>query len=102
MKKKNGLGDFIIKDLNNDSLKVADKIITVVNTYAAMMDGSRLSDEEKREIHKLCALNPKIMDLITDAFYEDGYNSFQIVINFTVYSFRRYTSNSILCTKKNT
>lgn len=74
--KKNGLGDFIIKDLNGNSLKVADKIITTVNTYAAMMDGSRLSDEEKREIHKLCALNPKMMDLISDAFHEEGYNSF--------------------------
>ena len=76
MKKKSGLGNFITKDLSDNSLKVADKIITVVNTYAAMMDGSRLSDEEKREISKLCALNPKMMDLITDAFHEDGYNSF--------------------------
>lgn len=76
MKKKNGLGDFITKDLNNSSLKVADEIIAVVNTYAAMMDGSRLSNEEKREISKLCALNPKMMDLITNAFYADGYNSF--------------------------
>ncbi len=84
MKKKSGLGDYITKDLNNNSLEVADKIIAVVNTYAAMMDDSRLSIEEKREIHKLCALNPKMMDLITDAFHSDGYNSFQIVINFTI------------------
>ena len=90
MKKKNGLGNFITKDLNDNSLKVADKIITIVNTYAAMMDGSRLSDEEKREIHKLCALNPKMMDLITDAFHEDGYNSFQIVINFTILPARAF------------
>lgn len=76
MKKRNGLGDFITNELNDNSLKVANKIITVVNTYAAMMDGSRLSDEEKREIHKLCSLNPKMMDLISDAFCSDGYNSF--------------------------
>lgn len=76
MKKKNGLGNFITKDLSDNSLEVADRIITTVNTYAAMMDGSRLSDEEKEEIHKLCASNPEMMDLISDAFYEDGYNSF--------------------------
>ncbi len=76
MKKKNGLSDFITKDLSDNSLEVADRIITTVNTYAAMMDGSRLSDEEKEEIHKLCTSNPEMMDLISDAFYEDGYNSF--------------------------
>ena len=77
MKKKSGLGNFITNDLNDNPLKVADKIITVINTYAAMMDGSRLSDEEKEEIHKLCASNPEMMDLISDAFREDGYNDFQ-------------------------
>lgn len=76
MKKKNGLGNFITKDLSDNSLEVADRIITTVNIYAAMMDGSRLSNEEKEEIHKLCASNPEMMDLISDAFYEDGYNHY--------------------------
>lgn len=73
---KSGLGNYIIEDLNGDSLTVASQIITVVNGYAKMMDGSKLSYEEEKEIHKLCALNPKMMDLICSAYYSNGYDSF--------------------------
>ena len=73
---KSGLGDYVVKDLNNNSLRVANKNIEVVNKYTKMMDDSKLSYEEEREIHKLCALSPKMMDLICDAFYSYGYNSF--------------------------
>ena len=73
---KSGLGDYITKDLNNKSLTVANKTIEVINRYAKMMDGSTLSYEEEKEIHKLCALNPKMIDLICEAFYSNGYNNF--------------------------
>lgn len=73
---KSGLGDYIVKDLNSNSLTVANNAIAVVNKYTKMMDGSKLSYEEEREIHKLCTLNSKMMDLICDAFYSYGYDSF--------------------------
>ena len=73
---KNQIGEFVWKETNSNPLSVADKIITTVRTYTSMMDGSKPSLEELREIHKLCALNPKMMDLICQAFYEEGYNDF--------------------------
>ena len=76
--KKNeiGLGDFITKDLSDNSSRIANQIITEVNKYAKMMDDSKLSYKEEKEIRELCILNPKMMDLICSAFYNNGYDSF--------------------------
>lgn len=76
--KKNeiGLGDFITKDLSDNSSRITKQIITEVNKYAKMMDDSKLSYKEEKEIRELCDLNPKMMDLICSAFYNNGYDSF--------------------------
>lgn len=73
---ENGLGDYVTKNLSDDSLRIASQIITEVNRYVKMMDDSKLSRKEEKEIQKLCALNPKMMDLICSAFYSNGYDSF--------------------------
>lgn len=73
---KNQIGEYVWKEMRDNPLLVANDIITTVRTYTSMMDGSKPSAEELEEIHKLCALNPKMIDLICEAFRDEGYNDF--------------------------